>query len=144
MSKNINYLLSIPAMLMLASLTACGPSGDDSTTAAGTDTAGSGDTMMSESPEMGSTDSAMSGSMASGTAQISVTNPMPHDMMVSADMGQGPKELGSVKPSETKTFDVDAPAGTTVNLVATDSGKTHSPSGAVTVQAGEPATWTIQ
>jgi hypothetical protein len=129
MNKNVNYLLSLSAALMLAGLTACGPSSDNSTTMADADTAG---------------DTAMSGSMMGGTAQIAITNPMPHEMIVSADMGQGPKELGSVMPSETKTFDIDAPAGTTVNLVATDTGNTHSPKGSVTVESGKPAAWTIQ
>ncbi|MEO5573661.1 MAG: hypothetical protein ABIR48_04165 [Gammaproteobacteria bacterium] len=129
MNKNVNYLLSLSAALMLAGLTACGPSGDKSATTAAGDT---------------STDSTMTGSMTSGTAQISVTNPMPHEMTVSADMGQGSKQLGAVQPNETKTFDVEAAAGTTINLVATDAGNSHSPKGSVTVEAGQPATWTIQ
>lgn len=140
MSKNINPLLSITAALMLVGLTACGQSDTTSDTpvAAGSDPA------MSDNSMAAGDNSSMTGSMAGGTAQISVTNPMPHAMMVSADMGQGPQELGSVNPSETKTFDVSAAPGTTISLVATDEAKTHSPSGKVMVESGQPATWTIQ
>ncbi|MEO5702976.1 MAG: hypothetical protein ABIQ54_03720 [Gammaproteobacteria bacterium] len=140
MNKNINPLLAISAALMLVSLTACGKGDNSSDTPAATGS----DPAMSDNSAMGSNDAHMSGNMVGGTAQISVTNPMPHEMTVSADTGQGPKELGSVKPGETKTFDVSAAAGSSINLVATDAGKTHSPSGTVTVESGQPATWTIQ
>ncbi len=154
MSKNVNHLLSLTAVLMLTGLTACGPSDDNATTAdidvvpdatlSDSTVIDPADTTMADSSAAGSTDSMMTGSMAAGKAQISVTNPMPHEMIVSADMGQGPKELGPVMPSETKTFEVEAAPGTTVNLVATDAEKTHSPKGSVTVEADAPATWTIQ
>lgn len=85
----------------------------------------------------------MGASQAAG-AKIAITNPMPHDMTVSADWGQGQKELGTVKPNETKTFDVNAPAGTQVQLTASDAAKTHSPSGTVTLAGDQPATWSIQ
>jgi len=124
MSKNVNYLLSIPVALFVASLAACNPNNTEIT--AGTDT--SSGTAMSDS----------------GSAQISITNPMPHEMTVSADWGQGQKELGSLKPNETKTFDVSAGQGTKIDLVATDAGRTHSPKGSVTLESGKAAAWTIQ
>jgi len=134
MSKNVNYLLSIPVVLFAASLAACNPNNAETT--ADRDT--SSGAAMSDSDKM-------SPSMAdSGSAQIIITNPMPHEMTVSADWGQGQKELGSLKPNETKTFDVSAGQGTKVDLVATDTGRTHSPKGSVTLESGEAATWTIQ
>ncbi|MEW6352865.1 MAG: hypothetical protein AB1469_01005 [Pseudomonadota bacterium] len=89
-------------------------------------------------------ESARMGASQAAGAQIVVTNPMPHDMTVSADWGQGQKELGTVKPNETKTFDVNAPAGTQVKLTASDAAKTHSPEGTVTLAGDQAATWTIQ
>lgn len=115
MSKHVNYLLSLPIALFVASLAACSPNNADTT--AGT---------------------------AGGNAQINITNPMPHEMTVSADWGQGQKELGSVKPNETKTFDIAAGQGTKVDLVASDKDRTHSPTGSVTLESGQAATWTIQ
>ncbi|MEO7557923.1 MAG: hypothetical protein ABIT92_02435 [Gammaproteobacteria bacterium] len=122
MSKNVNYLLFLPVALFVASLAACNP-GNNADTTAGTDRLSEAD---------------------SGKAQISITNPMPHEMIVSADWGQGQKELGSLKPNETKTFDISASQGTKVELVASDQGRTHSPKGSVTLESGQAATWTIQ
>ncbi len=79
-----------------------------------------------------------------GSAQVSVTNSMPHAMTVKADWGEGENELGTVEPNETKSFDVEAPAGTQVTLTATDAQASHSTSGSVTVGPDQPAAWTIQ
>lgn len=79
-----------------------------------------------------------------GGAEVSVTNTMPHAMIVRMDHGGTPMELGTVGPGETETFDLMSEAGTEVSLTATDSAATHSVEGSVTAQEGEPATWTIQ
>lgn len=78
------------------------------------------------------------------TAQVSVTNSMPHAMIVKADWGEGEMELGTVATNETKSFDVQAAGGSQVNLTATAEDASHSTTGTVTVGAGEPASWTIQ
>ncbi len=82
--------------------------------------------------------------MEHAAAQVTITNPMPHAMNVEAEWGKEKKALGKVGPSETKTFDVAAPAGTEVKLVATDDAKTHSPSGMIKLDTAAPAKWTIQ
>ena len=92
-------------------------------------------------PDTGIGDTAM-GAMEG--AEVAVTNPMPHAMIVRADWGQGAEELGEVAPNETKTFEIGAAPGTEVTLTATDAAETHSPSGTVTVSADSPASWTIQ
>lgn len=82
--------------------------------------------------------------MASQAAEIVITNPMPHPMNVMADWGQGSQNLGSVQPNETRNFEITAPADAQVRLTATDEAQTHSPSGTVTLDPDNPATWTIQ
>lgn len=89
-------------------------------------------------------DAKMDSSAVAGSSKVSITNSMPHDMMVNADWGQGQSELGIVKANETMTFDVAAAAGTEVNLIATDTGKTHTSKGALTLDAKAPVAWTIQ
>lgn len=84
------------------------------------------------------------GGGAGGRSEVSVTNSMPHAMIVRADWGEGEAELGKVEPNETKTFDLAAPPGTDVTLTATDERATHSTSGAVTVDPASPPSWTIQ
>ena len=79
-----------------------------------------------------------------GSVEIAVTNPMPHAMIVKADWGSGETELGTVEPGETASFEVSAPAGTQVSLSASDAAASHAVSGTVTVEAGAPASWTIQ
>jgi hypothetical protein len=83
-------------------------------------------------------------SSVGAVVQVTVTNAMPHPMVVKGDWGQGENEMGEVEPNETKTFDVAAPAGTVVTLVATDKDASHSTSGTVTLDSAAPAAWTIQ
>ncbi len=94
-------------------------------------------------PAAPSSDTTMTSS-ASATAQVAVTNAMPHPMVVKGDWGHGESELGTVEPNETKTFDVTAPAGTALTLTATDKEASHSASGTVTLDSAAPAAWTIQ
>lgn len=129
MHNNIQRLVTLFALVALASVAGCKPGADNPVATA--------DSSMAAEP------AGATGEM-SGSAQVAITNPMPHDMMVSADWGNGANELGTVKANESKTFDIAAPAGTQVKLVATDEGKTHSPNGSVTLQSGAPAAWTIQ
>lgn len=137
MRNRLHGSLALAALAGLVALAACqkkaAPEGD---TGAGApaDTA-----MMAPSvPDTATTSS------AGEPAQISVTNAMPHPMVVKGDWGQGEQELGTVEVNETKSFDVDAPAGSQVTLTATDKDASHSTSGAVTLEAGAPASWTIQ
>lgn len=165
MHKNISHLLAVLTLISATALVACKP-GDDSTNtsstsgdmnsgAASSDTAGNtasdpansgmtgGDTSTADNTATG-TDTRMGASQAAASTPISITNPMPHDMIVSADWGQGQQELGTVKAGETKSFDIAAASGTSIKLKATDEGKTHSPEGSVTLDPNTPATWTIQ
>src|SRR3990172_7330684 len=124
MYKNIQHLLvTLAALTLVGGIAACSPSENK------TSMSGSADNATANG------ESRMGASQAASNAQVSITNPMPHDMMVSADWGQGEKELGTVKANETKSFDVAAAEGTTVNLTATDAARSHSPKGSVTVSA---------
>lgn len=148
MTMRFHQLLAVFAVLGVFSLAACQPTDDAATMDTDTTTAPNeepsvamdGDTAMEGDTAMD--DGAMTG--AAGSAQIAVTNPMPHAMNVKADWGQGEQMLGAVQPNETKTFDVAAAAGTEVKLTATDDDNTHSPSGSLTLSEGSPAAWTIQ
>jgi len=133
MYKNIQRLLvTLAALTLVGVIAACSPSENK------TSMSGSADDATVNS------DNKMGASQAASNAQVNITNPMPHDMTVSADWGQGEKELGTVKPNETKTFDIAAAEGTTVNLTATDAARSHNPKGAITLSANTPAAWTIQ
>jgi hypothetical protein len=94
-------------------------------------------------PAAPSSDTTMT-SAASAVLEVTITNAMPHPMVVKGDWGQGENELGAVEPNETKIFEVAAPAGTVVALVATDADASHSASGTVTLDSVAPAAWTIQ
>jgi hypothetical protein len=83
-------------------------------------------------------------SAAGAALQVSVTNAMPHAMVVKGDWGSGESELGTVEPNETKTFDVAAASGTALALTATDKDASHSATGTVTLDSAAPAAWTIQ
>jgi hypothetical protein len=130
MPKSIKYLLVVFALFGLA--------GCDKKE--GADSA----PMSSDAEAPMAANEAEGASLENGGTQLAITNPMPHDMTVTADWGAGPQELGTVAANSEATFAVTAAAGTTVTLVATDAGKTHSPSGTVTLESGSAAKWTIQ
>ena len=75
-----------------------------------------------------------------------VANPMPHAMNVTATLADGSQvQLGTVPASGEGTFTVSGAAGETVVVTATDEAATHSPSGSLTLPAGETTvTWTVQ
>jgi hypothetical protein len=137
MRNRLHGSLALAALAGLVALAACqkkaAPEGDTGAGAAA-------DTAMTapSAPDTATTSS------AGEPAQISVTNAMPHPMLVKGDWGQGEQELGTVDVNETKTFDVNAPAGSQVTLTATDKDASHSTSGTVTLEAATPASWTIQ
>lgn len=78
--------------------------------------------------------------------QLVITNPMPHAMNVTATMPDGSQvQLGTVPASGESSFSVLGVPGESVSIVAADVANTHSPSGAVTLSAGETTVhWTIQ
>lgn len=134
------YLVVLSALVLALGLAACNQDQGGATGTSGSPS-DTGSTMGGTSSPG---EDKMGGSTAGSAAQITVTNPMPHDMIVSGDWGQGEQSLGTVPAGGTQTFDVTAAAGTEINLTATDAGRTHSPKGKVTVSANEPAAWTIQ
>jgi hypothetical protein len=138
MRNRLHGSLALAALAGLVALAACqkkaAPEGDTGAGAAPADTA----MTAPSTPDTATTSS------AGEPAQISVTNAMPHPMVVKGDWGQGEQELGSVEGNQTKSFDVDAPAGSQVTLTATDKDASHSTSGTVTLEAATPASWTIQ
>lgn len=75
-----------------------------------------------------------------------VSNPMPHAMNVTATLADGSQvQLGTVPASGEGTFTVSGTPGETVTVTATDEAATHSPSGSLTLPAGETTvTWTVQ
>ena len=142
MSNRVHGLLAILALAGLVAMAGCqqrqeveDDMGADTTEVLDEDT-----TMMAPPSSPG--DAGAKG--AAGTAEVSVTNTMPHAMIVKADHGEGEHELGTVAPNETKSFSLTAAEGTQVTLTAADSGNTHSVNGTVTTSATTPATWTIQ
>ncbi|MBA2631447.1 MAG: hypothetical protein H0U86_00355 [Chloroflexi bacterium] len=77
--------------------------------------------------------------------RILVANPMSHVMFVSLQRADAMAEIGSVPAEGEQIFDIPAPPGATVTLIARDEGKTHSPT--VTMMLPEDdtyATWTIE
>jgi hypothetical protein len=75
-----------------------------------------------------------------------VSNPMPHAMNVTATLSDGSQvQLGTVPASGEGSFTVTGMAGETVTITATDEAATHSPTGSVTLPAGETTvSWTVQ
>ena len=58
---------------------------------------------------------------------IEVTNPMPHSMNVSLDMGAGQMSaLGEVAPGQTKQFQVRNPSSNDVIIKAIDQANSHT------------------
>ena len=129
MWNRLQRSLAVVALAGLFALAACqkkaAPEGDTGAGATPADTA-----MTPPAPDMPTTSS------VGEPAQISVTNAMPHPMVVKGDWGQGEQELGTVDVNETKSFDVDAPAGSQVTLTATDKDASHSTSGSLTSGPG--------
>lgn len=78
------------------------------------------------------------------THELVVVNPMPHAMIVSLDENGEVSELGQVPANGRQTFEVPAPPGTAVTLIARDEAKTHTPTGEVTLTQDRYATWTIE
>lgn len=80
-----------------------------------------------------------------GTAELVVTNPMPHAMIVAVDEDGQATELGSVPANGEATFSVSVPAEGSLTVTAHDEANTHSPSTTVMVAEGEGSVaWTIE
>lgn len=93
---------------------------------------------------MGTTAAAPAEPAAGEGVELVVTNPMPHAMIVSVDVGAAePQELGRVAADATETFTVPAGPGTSVRVTAHDEANTHQPSATITLKQG-PNAWTIQ
>lgn len=81
----------------------------------------------------------------SSTTSVTVTNPMPHAMIVTVEYaGGGETELGIVPAGGEQSFTVAASGGESVTFVATDEANTHSPSETMVLPEGQVATWTIE
>ena len=70
------------------------------------------------------------------TYAVSVTNPMPHPMIVSFDDGSGQRLLGTVQAGGTERFVIAGSANQTVSVVAHDEAETHTVRKTVVLQAG--------
>lgn len=76
-------------------------------------------------------------------SQLTVTNPMPHAMVVTLGYeGGGEAPLGTVPANGEQSFTVSASPGENVTLTARDEGDTHSVDGAMVLE--EQNTWTIE
>lgn len=76
-------------------------------------------------------------------SQLTVSNPMPHAMVVRvAYTGGGDAELGTVPANGEVVFTVSASPGETVVLTATDEGGTHTVD--ETVELSPQNAWTIE
>ncbi|HET9332034.1 MAG TPA: hypothetical protein VFQ21_00465 [Gemmatimonadota bacterium] len=82
----------------------------------------------------------------SSTTNVTVTNPMPHAMVVTVQYsGGGETELGTVPAGGEQAFTVAASGGETITLVATDDANSHSPSTTIALPVGQTeAAWTIE
>jgi hypothetical protein len=83
---------------------------------------------------------------ASSTTTVTITNPMPHAMVVTVQYsGGGETELGIVPAGGEQAFTVAASGGETITLVATDDANSHSPSTTIALSEGQTAAaWTIE
>ena len=82
----------------------------------------------------------------SSTTNLTVTNPMPHAMVVTVQYsGGGETELGTVPAGGEQSFTVAASGGETITLVATDDANSHSASTTIALPAEQTeAAWTIE
>ena len=81
----------------------------------------------------------------SSTTSVTITNPMPHAMIVTVEYaGGGETELGIVPAGGEQSFTVAASGGESVTFVARDEANTHSPSGTIVLPEGQVATWRIE
>lgn len=81
----------------------------------------------------------------SSTSSVTITNPMPHAMIVSVEYtGGGETELGIVPAGGQQLFTIAASGGETIVLVATDEADTHSPTTTIVLPDGQEASWTIE
>lgn len=101
---------------------------------------GVADTVTADTGRAGAT---TTGIAAGGTlAEVTVTNPMPHAMVVSVEFeGGGSHELGTIPANGSQSFSLAASPGESVRLVAADEDQTHSPSTSLTLE--ETNSWTI-
>lgn len=77
--------------------------------------------------------------------RLLVVNPMPHAMVASLDQAGAMTELGTIPPGGRQVFELPAPPGATVTLIARDLAKTHSPTVTMNLPASDSyATWTIE
>jgi hypothetical protein len=55
-----------------------------------------------------------------------VDNPMSHVMDVWYDDGQRTEELGRIEPGSSREFVIAGPAGTSIEVIGRDDGRTHT------------------
>lgn len=68
---------------------------------------------------------------------VSVTNPMPHAMIVSYDDGTGERLLGTVEANRSDRFVVAGSNSATISIIARDEGETHTVRKTVVLVPGE-------
>ena len=74
---------------------------------------------------------------------VSVTNPMPHPMIVSFDDGSGERPLGTVGANRSERFVIAGNQGTTISVIAHDEGETHTVRKTVVLVPGETVQVTL-
>lgn len=120
----------VPGVLLLAALVACQQPAEEEPAPADTAEMGA-ETAMEEEPP------------AQETSRLSVTNPMPHAMIVEVQTPDGTtSELGTVPANGEQTFTLEVAPGETVTVSAHDEAQTHEPTTEITLEA--ESTWTIQ
>jgi hypothetical protein len=82
---------------------------------------------------------------AAASAELVVSNPMPHAMIVSIDEAGLVTELGTVPANGQGTFSISVPVGAPVTVSARDEANTHTPTSTIMVAEGETSvSWTIE
>lgn len=98
------------------------------------------DTVAADTGDVGATTTGVQA--GGGLAEVTVTNPMPHAMIVSVEFeGGGDNELGTIPANGSQSFTLAASPGESVRLVAVDEEETHSPSTQISLE--ESNDWTI-
>lgn len=133
-------IAALPVALALSAFACQGEEADDEAAPA--------DTVATAAPASDASDAPVSSGLAPGessTTSVTITNPMPHAMVVTVEYaGGGTTELGLVPAGGEQSFTVAASGGESITLVAADEAETHSPSTTIVLPDGQAASWTIE
>ena len=130
-------IAALPVALALSAFACQGEEADDDAAPA--------DTVATAAP---ATEAPVSSGLAPGessTTSVTITNPMPHAMVVTVEYaGGGATELGMVPAGSEQSFTIAASGGESITLVATDEADSHSPTTTIVLPDGQAVSWTIE